>query len=65
MCPAQSLPLADVILAVVVSTGTVGNTRVVELEWGNERQIEATGPPFDFIIGTDVVRSGAQQHRSP
>ena len=54
---------ADIILA-VVSTGKVGNTRVVELEWGDEQQIDATGPPFDFIIGTDVVSSRAESYSS-
>lgn len=32
-----------------------GSIRAAELDWGNEDHIKAVGPPFDFIIGTDVV----------
>lgn len=35
--------------------GTFGSVSVAELDWGNKTQIEAVGPPFDYIIGTDVV----------
>lgn len=28
---------------------------VAELDWGNEAHIAAVEPPFDYIIGTDVV----------
>lgn len=32
-----------------------GSIKVAELQWGDERHIKAVGPPFDYIIGTDVV----------
>ncbi|KHG16021.1 Mettl21d [Gossypium arboreum] len=31
-----------------------GSIKVVELDWGNEDHIKAVGPPFDYVIGTDV-----------
>ncbi|OAE20267.1 hypothetical protein AXG93_4010s1040 [Marchantia polymorpha subsp. ruderalis] len=35
--------------------GSIGKVDVAELDWGNETHITATGPPFDYIIGTDVL----------
>ncbi|XP_010532292.1 PREDICTED: protein-lysine methyltransferase METTL21D [Tarenaya hassleriana] len=32
-----------------------GSLEVAELDWGNEVHIKAVEPPFDYIIGTDVV----------
>nr|GMD71268.1 protein N-lysine methyltransferase METTL21A isoform X1 [Ipomoea batatas] len=32
-----------------------GSIKVAELNWGDEDQIKAVEPPFDYIIGTDVV----------
>uniref|UniRef100_A0A7N0RCI7 Uncharacterized protein n=1 Tax=Kalanchoe fedtschenkoi TaxID=63787 RepID=A0A7N0RCI7_KALFE len=32
-----------------------GSIKVAELDWGNEDHISAVDPPFDYIIGTDVV----------
>lgn len=32
-----------------------GSIQVAELDWGNDDHIRAVGPPFDYIIGTDVV----------
>nr|CAN68633.1 hypothetical protein VITISV_029259 [Vitis vinifera] len=32
-----------------------GSVQVAELDWGNEDHIKAVNPPFDFIIGTDVL----------
>ncbi|KAF8039480.1 hypothetical protein BT93_B1876 [Corymbia citriodora subsp. variegata] len=32
-----------------------GSIQVAELDWGNMEHIKAVHPPFDFIIGTDVV----------
>lgn len=32
-----------------------GSIKAAELSWGNEDDIRAVGPPFDYIIGTDVV----------
>lgn len=35
--------------------GPIGSVEVAELDWGNQQQAEALKPPFDYIIGTDVV----------
>lgn len=32
-----------------------GSIEAAELDWGNENHIKAVEPPFDYIIGTDVV----------
>ncbi|CAK9141684.1 unnamed protein product [Ilex paraguariensis] len=32
-----------------------GSIQVAELNWGNADHIKAVGPPFDYIIGTDIV----------
>lgn len=39
----------------------------MELDWGNKDHIKAVAPPFDYIIGTDVVSSIGCLHffRSP
>ncbi|XP_020079792.1 protein-lysine methyltransferase METTL21D isoform X2 [Ananas comosus] len=34
-----------------------GSISVAELDWGNKEHIKSVGPPFDYIIGTDVVYS--------
>ncbi|XP_020088599.1 protein N-lysine methyltransferase METTL21A-like isoform X3 [Ananas comosus] len=31
-----------------------GSISVAELDWGNKEHIKSVGPPFDYIIGTDV-----------
>lgn len=36
---------------------SIGSINVAELDWGNEDHIKALNPPFDYIIGTDVVSS--------
>lgn len=36
-------------------TDPIGSVNVAELDWGNQDHIKALDPPFDFIIGTDVV----------
>jgi hypothetical protein len=36
-------------------TGSIGSITVAELDWGNKEHIKAVEPPFDYIIGTDVV----------
>lgn len=40
-----------------MNTGSdlLGSIQVVELDWGNKDHIKAVAPPFDYIIGTDVV----------
>ncbi|KAI5084501.1 hypothetical protein GOP47_0000670 [Adiantum capillus-veneris] len=35
--------------------GSLGTVEVVELNWGDEAQIKALKPPFDYIIGSDIV----------
>uniref|UniRef100_A0A5B7BHX9 Methyltransferase-like protein 21D n=1 Tax=Davidia involucrata TaxID=16924 RepID=A0A5B7BHX9_DAVIN len=32
-----------------------GSIKVAELNWGNKDHLKAVDPPFDYIIGTDVV----------
>ncbi|KAF2300639.1 hypothetical protein GH714_014876 [Hevea brasiliensis] len=32
-----------------------GSIKAAELDWGNQDHIRAVDPPFDYIIGTDVV----------
>ncbi|CAH2038602.1 unnamed protein product, partial [Thlaspi arvense] len=36
-------------------SASFGSLRVAELDWGNEDHIRAVEPPFDYVIGTDVV----------
>ncbi|XP_022680534.1 protein N-lysine methyltransferase METTL21A isoform X2 [Setaria italica] len=38
-------------------SGSIGSITVAELDWGNKEHIKAVEPPFDYIIGTDVVYS--------
>ncbi|XP_062221538.1 uncharacterized protein LOC133920915 [Phragmites australis] len=38
-------------------SGSLGSITVAELDWGNKEHIRAVEPPFDYIIGTDVVYS--------
>ncbi|KAL6591345.1 hypothetical protein ACP70R_049848 [Stipagrostis hirtigluma subsp. patula] len=38
-------------------SGSFGSITVAELDWGNKEHIRAVEPPFDYIIGTDVVYS--------
>ncbi|KAH7296633.1 hypothetical protein KP509_26G031500 [Ceratopteris richardii] len=35
--------------------GSLGTIEVMELNWGDEDQIKALKPPFDYIIGSDIV----------
>ncbi|XWS72329.1 hypothetical protein CRYUN_Cryun02cG0030600 [Craigia yunnanensis] len=37
------------------NSDSFGSIQVAELDWGNEDHIKAFAPPFDYIIGTDVV----------
>ncbi|XVE97830.1 hypothetical protein REPUB_Repub03eG0052400 [Reevesia pubescens] len=37
------------------TSDSFGSIQVAELDWGNEDHIKAVAPPFDYIIGTDVV----------
>ncbi|XP_066319895.1 uncharacterized protein [Miscanthus floridulus] len=34
---------------------SIGSITVAELDWGNKEHIKAVEPPFDYIIGTDVL----------
>lgn len=36
-------------------SASFGSIKVAELDWGNKDHIRAVEPPFDYIIGTDVV----------
>nr|DAD48835.1 TPA_asm: hypothetical protein HUJ06_018772 [Nelumbo nucifera] len=36
-------------------SASFGSIQVAELDWGNQGHIKAVDPPFDYIIGTDVV----------
>lgn len=36
-------------------SASFGSITVAELDWGNKDHIRALDPPFDYIIGTDVV----------
>ncbi|KAL5717004.1 hypothetical protein ACHQM5_010095 [Ranunculus cassubicifolius] len=38
-----------------LGSGSFGSIQAAELDWGNQDHIKAVGPPFDYIIGTDVV----------
>ncbi|KAI3997114.1 hypothetical protein MKX01_008958 [Papaver californicum] len=38
-----------------LDSSSFGSIKAAELDWGNEKHIQAVEPPFDFIIGTDVV----------
>ncbi|KDP43983.1 hypothetical protein JCGZ_05450 [Jatropha curcas] len=37
------------------NSDSFGSIKVAELDWGNKDHIMAVDPPFDYIIGTDVV----------
>lgn len=39
-----------------------GSMQVAELSWGNDDHISAVCPPFDYIIGTDVVSFSSFLH---
>ncbi|XP_062173221.1 uncharacterized protein LOC133878662 [Alnus glutinosa] len=43
------------ILQMNPGSDSFGSIKVEELDWGNKDHIMAVGPPFDYIIGTDVV----------
>ncbi|KAG0453769.1 hypothetical protein HPP92_025073 [Vanilla planifolia] len=36
-------------------TASFGSVEVAELDWGNKDHIRAVCPPFDYILGTDIV----------
>ncbi|KAK4440695.1 protein N-lysine methyltransferase METTL21A [Sesamum alatum] len=43
------------ILQTASDSDSFGSIQVAELNWGDEDHIRAVEPPFDYIIGTDVV----------
>ncbi|KAG2674188.1 hypothetical protein I3760_13G123400 [Carya illinoinensis] len=43
------------ILQMNPGSDSFGSIQVAELDWGNKDHIRAVDPPFDYIIGTDVV----------
>ncbi|CAL5340562.1 unnamed protein product [Camellia sinensis] len=46
---------ASRIMQMNLGSDSFGSIQVAELSWGNVDQIKAVDPPFDYIIGTDVV----------
>lgn len=44
-------------MKVMFFVDTFGSIEAAELSWGDKDHIRAVGPPFDYIIGTDVVSS--------
>ncbi|ERM97434.1 hypothetical protein AMTR_s00124p00014420, partial [Amborella trichopoda] len=36
-------------------SASMGSIQVAELDWGNSHHIAAVDPPFDYVIGTDIV----------
>ncbi|AQK76221.1 Tumor-related protein [Zea mays] len=49
----QSNPDSDILAN--TKTDSVGSITVAELDWGNKEHIKAVEPPFDYIVGTDVL----------
>ncbi|MBA0568193.1 hypothetical protein Golob_005702 [Gossypium lobatum] len=47
--------LFSALLIYMIILDSFGSIKVAELDWGNEDHIKAVGPPFDYVIGTDVV----------
>nr|XP_023911781.1 protein-lysine methyltransferase METTL21D isoform X2 [Quercus suber] len=43
------------ILQMNPGSDSFGSIQVAELDWGNDDHVRAVDPPFDYIIGTDVV----------
>ncbi|KAK4709249.1 hypothetical protein R3W88_030174 [Solanum pinnatisectum] len=43
------------IMQTISDPDSFGSIQAAELDWGNETHIKAVCPPFDYIIGTDVV----------
>ncbi|KAL3324935.1 hypothetical protein AABB24_038841 [Solanum stoloniferum] len=43
------------IMQTISDPDSFGSIQAAELDWGNETHIKAVSPPFDYIIGTDVV----------
>ncbi|XVF88957.1 hypothetical protein PTKIN_Ptkin19aG0093100 [Pterospermum kingtungense] len=43
------------IMQMISNSDSFGSIQVAELDWGNEDHIKVVAPPFDYIIGTDVV----------
>ncbi|KAK6141747.1 hypothetical protein DH2020_024516 [Rehmannia glutinosa] len=48
------------ILQMNPNSDSFGSIQVAELNWGNTDHIRAVDPPFDYIIGTDVMHSEYQ-----
>ncbi|BBH05020.1 S-adenosyl-L-methionine-dependent methyltransferases superfamily protein [Prunus dulcis] len=44
-----------------MNSDSFGSIEAAELSWGDKDHIRAVGPPFDYIIGTDVM-DGTYQH---
>ncbi|EPS70312.1 hypothetical protein M569_04453, partial [Genlisea aurea] len=44
-------------IQLIPDTSGFGSIHVAELDWGNVDHIRAVDPPFDYVIGTDIVYS--------
>ncbi|KAK9663989.1 hypothetical protein RND81_14G011600 [Saponaria officinalis] len=45
----------SMIMQANTNVDSFGSMKVAELDWGNKDHIQAVNPPFDYVIGTDVV----------
>merc|ERR1712122_364560 len=41
----------------------MGKLRVQTLEWGDAESIDTTNPPFDLIIGSDILYDNSYLHK--
>ncbi|KAJ4847659.1 hypothetical protein Tsubulata_036967 [Turnera subulata] len=46
---------ASRIMQMDAGAGSFGSIQVAELDWRHEEHVRALNPPFDYIIGTDVL----------
>lgn len=49
-------------MTVLFLVDSFGSIEVAELNWGDADHIRAVDPPFDYIIGTDVVSLYNSKH---
>ncbi|KAI3735266.1 hypothetical protein L6452_14758 [Arctium lappa] len=52
---AEKTQLQQEEILIVKGRDSIGSITAAELSWGNEDHIRALDPPFDYIIGTDIV----------
>lgn len=46
---------ANTCYALFDRVGPIGSVEIAELDWGDDSHVKLLDPPFDYIIGTDVV----------